>query len=1113
MGPATIAGDGDHHHHHHVLPSLLLLQPAHLRHYGYDAEFSLPPRRRPPAADGPPLRTATAAATARYAPGVVGGGNSDNRDEKGQATAGDAFGASSSGVPAGRQHHSSSPEAGAKQQQQSQQYPADALVLQRETLSGSRRSKLPLPPPAMSARCQVHPVVMQDLALYPGDPVLALTLVGGRSSATTAASSLISAAAAGSESVGGTASGVFKGPAPAADSFAPGGTSELRCLLCTIWANPHLALAETAIDGRIHIPVPASALPVAAPSDASLPITGAVAATTDCLADPPSPPSDAARATAAESRSPTATTVDPSTQNLIARFLKAANASGREVEKDGEGCQVVGIAPVRSLRKDPGTGTPAGGRAGRGGDASPPAAGRISARVLRSSRRHRGSAVGYLGGMGGTAVAAAAGVTGGIPWESNASSLPASPPAFEHPFQQRQQQRYLPPEYTSLLKRSLRHLVVSDGCEVAVPSCPRSTGTILEGPTAAGVTGSANGDGGGSGDGGGKEHLPADGTTFLRIGIGDKGGGDGRRGEGGALTSLLGGAVCVVGPESLVLVESEEGRGVGARDSDTEAGPRHKGVRALDGASVGERGSPGNERQRGEEISREPRPRDGGNRGAGKVSTMTPTEALMELMLLPMTATTPAKAVGGGELKPLEFLAPRGVLLTGPPGVGKTFAVRSAVEAVRNAAPPPSFWGMGRGEIDGPFQVQLTTLNGAEILSLGQWEACQALRDAFSAAEEWSKGEGGKRARGNRCAVIFLDEADALLARRARVSEARDRDGDKAGGGEGARALAQLLTLMDGFRGAEGSSHVIVVGATNRPGALDPALRRPGRFDRELALAPPDVKERADILRHHLRRVKVAGGESTMETVSRKCVGYVGADLAALAREAALLAARTQASRQCRHDGEENRPLAAASKEALVEPEHLSLAMEKVGASSLRGHQVTVPDTPWSDIGGMEEAKARLRQAVEWPVVHKASFDRMGLTPPRGILLFGPPGCSKTTLVRAAATAAGATFVCLSGADVFSPYLGEAEAEIRQAFRIARNAAPAILFFDEIDAIVCNRDGGGKASFGPASSAESRVLATFLTEMDGVGSLKGDGVVVVGATNRPEAVDRALLRP
>ncbi|CBJ30073.1 estExt_Genewise1.C_60040 [Ectocarpus siliculosus] len=955
----------------------------------------------------------------------------------------------------------------------------------------------------MSARCQVHPAVMQDLGLYPGDPVLALTLVGGRSSSAAAASSLISAAAAGSESVGGTASGVFKGPAPTADNFAPGGTLELRCLLCTIWANPHLALAETAVDGRIHIPVPASALAVAAPSDAPLPITGAVAATTECPADAPSPPSDAARAAAAESPSPTATTVDPPAQNLIARFLRAANASGREAEKDGEGYQVVGIVPVRSLRNGPGTGTPVGRRAGRGGDASPPAAGRVSARVLRSSRRHRGSAVGFLGGMGGTAVAAAAGVTGGIPGESDASSLPASPPAFEHSFQQRQQQRYLPPEYTSLLKRSLRHLVVTDSCEVAVPSCPRSTGTILEGPTAAGVGESANGDGGGSGDGGGKEHLPADGTTFLRIGVGDKGGGDGRRGEGGALTSLLGGAVCVVGPESLVLVESEESRGVGARDSDVEAGPRHKGVRVLDGASAGGRGSPGNDRQRREEVSREPRPRDGGNRGVRKVSTMTPTEALMELMLLPMTATTPAKAAGGAELKPLESLVPRGVLLTGPPGVGKTFAVRSAVEAVRNAAPRPSFSGTGRGEMDGPFQVRLTTLNGAEILSLGQWEACQALRDAFSAAEEWSKGEGGGRARGNRCAVIFLDEADALLAR-------RDRDGDKAGGGEGARALAQLLTLMDGFRGAEGSSHVIVVGATNRPGALDPALRRPGRFDRELALAPPDVKERADILRHHLMRVKVAGGESTIETVSRKCVGYVGADLAALAREAALLAARTQASRPSRHDGEENRPLAAASKEALVEPEHLSLAMEKVGASSLRGHQVTVPDTPWSDIGGMEEAKARLRQAVEWPVVHKASFDRMGLTPPRGILLFGPPGCSKTTLVRAAATAAGATFVCLSGADVFSPYLGEAEAEIRQAFRIARNAAPAILFFDEIDAIVCNRGGGGKGS---ASSAESRVLATFLTEMDGVGSLKGDGVVVVGATNRPEAVDRALLRP
>ncbi|CAM9944846.1 unnamed protein product, partial [Ectocarpus sp. 12 AP-2014] len=608
MGPANIAGDGDH---HHVPPPLLILQPAHLRLYGYDAEFSLPPRRRPPAADGPPFRTATAAATGRYAPRVVGGGNSDDRDQEGRATAGDAFGASSSGAPASRRHDSSSAEAGAKQQQQPQQYPADASVLQRETRSGSRRSKLPLPPPAMSARCQVHPAVMQDLALYPGDPVLALTLVGGRSSAATAAFSLISAAAS-SESIGGTASGVFKDPAPAVDSFAPGGTLELRCLLCTIWANPHLALAETAIDGRIHIPVPASALAVAAPSDASLPITGTVAATTECLADPPSPPSDAARAAAppAESPSPTSTGVNPSAQSLIARFLRAANASGREA-KDGEGYQVVGIVPVRSLRNGPGTGTPAGGRAGRGGDASPPAAGRISARVLWSSRRHRGYAVRFLGGMGGTAVAAAAGVTGGIPGESNASSLPASPPAFEHPFQQRQPQRYLPPEYTSLLKRSLRHLVVTDGCEVAVPSCPRSTGTILEGPTAAGLGGSVSGDEGGSGDGGGKEHLPADGTTFLRIGIGDKGGRDGRRGEGGALTSLLGGAVCVVGPESLVLVESEESRGVGARDSDAKAGPRHKGVRALDGASGGGRGGPGNDRQRGEEISREPRPSDG----------------------------------------------------------------------------------------------------------------------------------------------------------------------------------------------------------------------------------------------------------------------------------------------------------------------------------------------------------------------------------------------------------------------------------------------------------------------------------------------------------------------
>lgn len=595
MGPATMAGDGDHHHHHHVPPPLLLLQPAHLRLYGYDAEFSLRSRRRLPAADGPPFKTATAAAAAakKYTPGVIGGGSSDDRDEEGQATAGDAFGASSSDAPACRRHHSPSPEAGAKQPQQ---HPAGAAALQRVTRSGSRRSKLPLPPPAMSARCQVHPAVMQDLGLYPGDPVLALTLVGEGSSAATAAPSLVSPAAADSESVGGTASGVLKGSATEADNFAPGATLELRCLLCTTWGNPHLALAETAVDGRVHIPVPASTLAVAAPTDASLPTAGAVAATNECPADPPSPPFGAARAAAAESASPAATAADPSAQNLIARFLRAAIASGREAEEDGEGYPMVGIVPVRSLRTGPGTGTPVGGRAGRGGDASPPAAGRVSARVLPSSRRHRGSVVGVLGEMGGTV--AAAGVTGGIPGESNASSLPASPPAFEFPFQQRQRQRYLPPEYTSLVKHSLRHLVVSDGCEVAVPSCPRSTGTMLEGPTAAGrAGGSANG---GGGNGGGEEQLPADGTTFLRIGIRDKGGSDGRRrGEGGALASLLGGAVCVVGPESLVLVENEESRGVGARDSDAEAGPRHKGVRELDGASGGEEGSSGHYRQRG----------------------------------------------------------------------------------------------------------------------------------------------------------------------------------------------------------------------------------------------------------------------------------------------------------------------------------------------------------------------------------------------------------------------------------------------------------------------------------------------------------------------------------
>ncbi|CAM9949388.1 unnamed protein product [Discosporangium mesarthrocarpum] len=388
-------------------------------------------------------------------------------------------------------------------------------------------------------------------------------------------------------------------------------------------------------------------------------------------------------------------------------------------------------------------------------------------------------------------------------------------------------------------------------------------------------------------------------------------------------------------------------------------------------------------------------------------------------------------------------------------------------------------------------------------------EASAALRSVFAEAGDWAAEKPGRR-----CAVVFLDEADALLARRG--------DGE----GERGRALTQLLTLMDGFHSRGGSGrHVIVVGATNRPGALDPALRRPGRFDREVAIAPPSEAARLEILRLHLGAVEVEGREATLREAAEACTGYVAADLAALARETVLVGARRtwHGADGGGHRGEHVARFVGEMK-AVVTAADLASGMEKVGASLLRGHEVLIPDTPWSDIGGMDEAKSKLQQAVEWPVTNKAAFQRLGLTAPRGILLFGPPGCSKTTLVRAAATSAGATFVSLSGlffygslffwggADVFSPYLGEAEAAVRRAFLLARNAAPALLFFDEIDAIVSNREQGD-AGAGSSSSAESRVLATFLTEMDGVGATKGDGVIVVGATNRPEAVDKALLRP
>ena len=402
--------------------------------------------------------------------------------------------------------------------------------------------------------------------------------------------------------------------------------------------------------------------------------------------------------------------------------------------------------------------------------------------------------------------------------------------------------------------------------------------------------------------------------------------------------------------------------------------------------------------------------------------------ALVELMALPHwhPRERPLLLRRGG--------LPRGLLLSGPPGVGKTFAVRSAVDHCRAL-----------------FPTELFAVAGGELLALGRGAAEAALRDIFRRARRCEAARAGG------CAVIFLDELDAFASK-------RDGQGGLPPDPAAARLAGQLLVLMDGAApppGAEAAAHTIVVGATNRPDALDAALRRPGRFDREIPVAAPAAPERRRIL----ARLSAAPA-AAVAAVARDCVGYVAADLAALAREAALGA--------------------HARGAAAVEEDDLRAAMARVGASALRALAASVPDTPWSAVGGAAEAKRRLVAAVEWPLRHAEAFQRLRLRPPKGLLLYGPPGCSKTTLARAAATASAAAFVALSGADVYSPFVGEAERTVRDAFATARRAAPCVLFFDEIDALVGSRGigGGGGGAGGAAEDAGARRAAERAARAD-----------------------------
>jgi transitional endoplasmic reticulum ATPase len=398
---------------------------------------------------------------------------------------------------------------------------------------------------------------------------------------------------------------------------------------------------------------------------------------------------------------------------------------------------------------------------------------------------------------------------------------------------------------------------------------------------------------------------------------------------------------------------------------------------------------------------------------------------------------------------------PKGVLLHGPPGCGKTLLAR----AVAN-------------ESDANF----FSINGPEIMSKFYGESEARLREIFQQAEK------------NSPAIIFIDELDAIAPKREEVTGEVER-----------RVVAQLLALLDGLTSR---GNVIVIGATNRPNALDPALRRPGRFDREIEIGIPDKEGRHEVMQIHTRGMPLAKGVD-LKKITETTYGYTGADLASLSRETAMKALRRYLPEI---DLEEERipPHVLEKMEVLMED--FTNAFKEITPTAMREVEVEVPTVHWNEVGNLESVKMELKESVEWPLKNANLFSKMGIKPPKGILLFGPPGCGKTLLARAVATESEANFISIKGPEVFSKWVGESEKAIREVFRKARMSSPAIIFFDEIDSLVPRRGSG----FGD-SGASDRVISQLLTEIDGIVSLQD--VVVLAATNRPDIVDPAVLRP
>jgi transitional endoplasmic reticulum ATPase len=403
----------------------------------------------------------------------------------------------------------------------------------------------------------------------------------------------------------------------------------------------------------------------------------------------------------------------------------------------------------------------------------------------------------------------------------------------------------------------------------------------------------------------------------------------------------------------------------------------------------------------------------------------------------------------------LGIEAPKGVLLHGPPGTGKTLLAK----VVAN-------------ECDSSFIL----LNGPEIMSKFYGESEKKIRDIFDEAEKSAPS------------IIFIDEIDAIAPKR-----------EEAYGEVERRVVSQLLTMMDGLQ-ARGK--VIVIGATNRPNSIDPALRRPGRFDRELAISVPDKKGRLSILKIHTRSAPLDKSVD-LQKLAALTHGFVGADISALVKEAAMNVLRRILPKVKIEDDKEI-PQEVLEKLIITQKDFID-SLKVVRPSAMREVLVETPMTTWKDIGGMEEIKQELKEAVEWPIKYHDSFIRMGINPPRGVLIYGPPGTGKTLLAKAVARESEANFISVKGPELLSKWVGESEEGVRKMFERARQVAPCIIFFDEIDSLA------GKRGFDNGNKVTERVLNQILAEMDGLETL--NNVVVIGATNRPDMLDSALLRP